>query len=716
MALLTVQEQISTLLQRNLVEDKTRGTPSVQVEAAAVMDSVALNFVFNPRTVLYFAHLARNALFRLVDVERLTALALMQTVRDLGNQSFALRELKALERAKTSLLQIETQGQILSTEGAFQGFDSAAKEFLDKQLSKNVRRQGTSSLVRPSVEAAATLPSEYATVTALHSQVAARLKYLMRGVREFSISSLAGTLGINAAFRVRKDVESIITDLEADPTAAGSREYAVRLSAARTALRLLGTPPGIFDPKVSTTKSLPYGYSLSGASAASSFEQISSTPEPWSVPFGTVFQYTVGPVAGVFPIYSLTYALDSTPSMRSPASPGYNIPPQGGLFFDMGGGTTFRVVINDTSSWFFKTPGDVVAAINAQASAYVVARVVPQNIPGAIILLDSVGISSLTMSPFRLTDTISVPHSGSTSGSPTVWTNSARTLLGLPEGSDDGVRTASDMAAYLNGCFGVSFFSSENAHLVARVPLAPGQTASIVAPGIFASVPPAPAYSAEVSLVGTYLGKAIAPPAPSLVSRGDVLTASTGTSKVSSATGSTVLLEDVLPVFEGPIAVESGLVKMWQSLQLALDAFSGAWAKGGSVDRMDSTIASLYSSPTPARRNDAIKALQVLVDTLESLQTVLSSSPLSSDVSAERAIAEGIMSTLTERKFDRAQSFLLQGRFVEVFSLDWQTASFSGELLSSATEVAQNDLTWPQGNSEEQSNVPYATDDSLEVQ
>ena len=115
MALLTIQEQVSTFLQRKLAEDKTEGTPSVQVEAAAVLDSVALNLVFSPRTVLYFAHLARNALLTLVTDELASVETLKKTIQDLGNQSYALRDLKALERAKTSLLQIETQGQVGTT-------------------------------------------------------------------------------------------------------------------------------------------------------------------------------------------------------------------------------------------------------------------------------------------------------------------------------------------------------------------------------------------------------------------------------------------------------------------------------------------------------------------------------------------------------------------------------------------------------------------------
>jgi hypothetical protein len=715
MALLTVQEQISTLLQRNLVEDKTKGTPSVQVEAAAVMDSVALNFVFNPRITLYFAHLARNALLKLATDECNAALALMETIRDLGNQSYALHDLKALERAKSSLLQIETQGQILSTEGAFKGFDSAAKEFLDKQLSKNVRRQGTQGLVRPSIEAAAALPGDYATLKSLHAQVDSRLGYLTNGVRAFSTSSIAGTLGLNAAFRVRKDIESIISDLETDPTAAGSREYAIRISAARTALRLLGTPPGVFDPKVSTQDSLPYGYSLHGVSAVEPLT-LTSSLGPWPVSYLTPFVVTKYPVAGAPQVTSKSFALTSSALMIGTISSTWTIPPQGGLFFSFSG-VPVRVVLNSSTSSALKTAADVAAAINAQAGGYVQAEEIWET--GG----SRVGIWSHSGLEFSLTDLISEDHSGSTSGSPTLWTNSMRELLGLPNESTDhhGTLSAVQMKDCLDSLLGTSgaIFDVDGDYLVMSVPLLPGETfktsipCALPAP-IFDS-PAVPAVSSSVVLVGTYLGKAVTPSAYGLVAAGDTLSSPTGKSAIASV-ADTLTLTDSLPIFDGPITITSGLVLMWQPLQLALDAFESVWAKDGSIARLDTVIAPLYGSPTLARRNDAMKVLQVLVDTLQSLQTVLSSYPVSSDVSVEKAIAEGIMSTLTERKFDRAQSFLLQGQFVEVFSLDWQTASFSGELLAAATDVAQNDLNWPRVNNDEQVGVPYATDDSLEVQ
>jgi hypothetical protein len=95
------------------------------------------------------------------------------------------------------------------------------------------------------------------------------------------------------------------------------------------------------------------------------------------------------------------------------------------------------------------------------------------------------------------------------------------------------------------------------------------------------------------------------------------------------------------------------------------------------------------------------------------LHTVLANYPLTADVTQERSVAEGIMTTLTERKFDRALAYLLQGRFVEVFTFDWQTASFSGELLAAASSVAQTDITWPSVSGDEQY-MPYASDDTRE--
>jgi len=707
MALLTIQEQVATLLQRNLVEDKTRGTPSVQVEAAAVLDSVALNLVFNPRTVLYFAHLARNALLRLVGDELASATTLEKTIEDLGNQSYSLRDLKSLQRAKTSLLQIETQGQVLSTEGAFKGFDEAVSDFLNKQLSKNVRKQGVADLVRPSVEAERALPPDYEMLKSLHSQVDARLGYLMNGVRAFSSESLAGVIGLNVAFRVRRDIEAIIADLESDPTAAGSREYAIRLISAQSVLGLLGTPPNVFDAKVSTNDGLPYGYSLHAVSAVQPNVQISNPPGPWTIPFGTQnYSINITPGGGV----SDAFWYGDAPMMLGSTTGPWTIPAQGGLFFVING-NSYRVVLNDSGSPATKTAAEVVAAINAQVGTYIAAQ------KGWTGTQERIGMRSYTPAVFSLTDSILVPHSGATSGADTLWTNSVRELLGLPTDSDDGVRTPLVMTDFFTTIFAplsaqVQVTAQEDTVTV-TTSLVPGQTVELFAPILFTPLGHVPAYSEEISLAGTYLGQEITPDLPSLVGRGDTLTSSTGTSPIASV-GESLLLDFSLPLFDGPVVIESGLVKMWQELQLALDAFAETWLRGGSLDKLETAIAPLYGSPTLARRNDALDALHDLVVVLESLQTVLSSYPLVSAVDSERGVAEGIMATLLERKFDRARAFLLQGRFVEVFALDWQTASFSGEMLAAASAVAKTDITWPSPSTEER-HLPYAEDDSLEV-
>ena len=702
MALLTVQDQVSALLRRQLVEDKTRGTPSVQVEAAAVLDSVALNFVFNPRAVLYFSHLARNALLKLVSDELSAADNLKQTIQDLGNQSYALRDLKALERAKTSLLQVETQGQILSTEGAFKGFNDAASEFLTKQLSKNVRKQGSTDLVRPSVEASASLPTDYSALTSLHSEVDSRLKYLTNGVRDFSSSSLSGTLGINTAFRVRRDLESMISDLENDPTAAKSREYAIRLVAARSALRLLGSPPGILDAKVSTKDSLPYGYSLKGFAVPFLYSK-TSAPGPWSVPDGTNFTVTVNPASGPPQVVTQPFVLGSRPAMMGTLAGPWYVPPNYGLFFDFGGGNTVRANLNATASPVLMTAADVVQAINWQVSGWVIAM------EGWVAGQGRIGIRSQTMNPFSLTDKISEPHPGSTSGVATVWTTSARPLFGLPLSSDLGPKAADVMVDCLNSSLPIVSFHVQDDTVLADLTLWAGETVRLNIPPVFPDDGAHPALSNRMNLVGTYLGEPVQAPLTDLVSAGDSVTSSTGMSLIDSV-GITIHLHDSLPVFDGPVVIDSGLVSMWKTLQPALDAFTPVWKQYGGLSRLDSLVSPLYGSPTLARRNDALQALQVLVDVLESLQTVLAGYPLSADVGQEKAVAEGIMATLTERKFDRALSFLLQGRPLEVFSLDWQTASFSGELLAAASEVAKSDVTWPTPSTEERY-LPYASDD-----
>lgn len=242
MATPTVQDQVAALLSRKVAEKKVRGTPSPDIEAAALFESVAVNLLLHPRAVLYFAWLARNGLLKVVADELKAIEQMRKAVDDLSNVSYALTDTRPLERARGALTHIEGQDRLMSSGTAFGRYDQAVRDALGL-LSTNVVAPGATELTRPAQEAEADLPALYGAVQALHSEVLDRLYSLAVGVQNFLSTPALSILGISTVQNVRLDIEQMIEAMKEDPSAEKSREFALRLVAGRAALRALGTPP-----------------------------------------------------------------------------------------------------------------------------------------------------------------------------------------------------------------------------------------------------------------------------------------------------------------------------------------------------------------------------------------------------------------------------------------------------------------------------------------
>jgi hypothetical protein len=243
----SVEDQVSALLARAMVERRSAGVQSSGLEASAVFDSIALNLLLKPRAAFYFEALARNGLAAAVREELALLARLRQDISDCGNPSYKIEQTAALNRARGALLQLEGLPRVGANSSAMVVFDRAIQEFLDKGLAKNVRRKGASDLARPSSEALQDLPNSVQALKTQHDAMLERLHALVVGIENFITTPFAALLGTSIVSRARRDLELVLEDVAASGDPALSRDYAVRLMASRAAIKTISSPPDLFE-------------------------------------------------------------------------------------------------------------------------------------------------------------------------------------------------------------------------------------------------------------------------------------------------------------------------------------------------------------------------------------------------------------------------------------------------------------------------------------
>jgi hypothetical protein len=196
-----------------------------------------------------------------------------------------------------------------------------------------------------------------------------------------------------------------------------------------------------------------------------------------------------------------------------------------------------------------------------------------------------------------------------------------------------------------------------------------------------------------------------------LVGPGDVVETPDGTAVVTGIDRYQVLFTPPLPAFQGDVVVRSALTVMWGALEQDLLAFLTAWLKtryAKNLDAIDAVLAPLYGDWTQAKRNEAVHLLGDLRSSLQRLSDLLSLNDLPAGAAAgEQVMVSGIISTLQERKFDRALDLLLRCRVREVFDLDWQTVSYGGELMAAAAGFVQKNVRYPDRTKDEGSKSSF---------
>ena len=711
----TVQDQIEALLGRRVAEAKVRGAPSPDAEAVAVFESITLNLLLRPKSMLYVMHLARNGLVK-TSSDIITLIdELKSAVSDLGNPSFDVRSTTSLSKARTALLSLEGLDKVSTESGSYRRFNQAVNEFLEKHLSKSVRRPGQSSLIRPGEEASVDLGVLFNQLKELHEEFVDRLHALMVGVENFLESPMGTILGLSTAARARADIEEMIEALEEDPRSVLARDMTVRLIGNRASLKVIGSLPELYGPVLSTSDEVPQGYVLKAASEPAVASK-TSLPGPFALPAGAQLQVTLpGLPLTSYLIPQSTFDLSNrafivSEQFTDPATYPVTIDPYTYLFIsiDRSDGTTYsvRANLNDTASPVLLTFDDVKNAINTALSGVGGCLEFISAGSNRLLVYADTTVGPLTQSRIFIAPSHTEP-SASTLGINATFYQTAHQKIGFIMGQSgaQGTTPTFSIVDAINRLFAGQLVATRNpddSFTLETVTDEIGTFMDLVAPSVLGITGLENAKSNTFRLYGTVFGVETDPvAAQDLVDVGDTFYGVTGSSTISEFNEGKVVLAAALSNFDGPVTINSILAERLQKLDSLLPGFLEIFGRGRfseDLGDIDAAVAILGSNATPAQRNTVIRLLDELRVQVVQLKGILEDSTTLLPALAatrERELVNGIITTLLERKYDRALSFLLRCKVQELLSMSSDEASFGGTLLKSMSDVARADVEFP---------------------
>jgi hypothetical protein len=702
----TTTEHSEILLSVVRARGKVRGLPASEIEAISIFESIALALALHPRSVLYLALLARNQLARACTEELDHIENMLSAAEDLGNQEYAVSEVSSLVEARNSLLQLENLPRVDVGGSVYKKFSHAIDTFLEKSAARSVRRRGLTEMVRPSEEALSDLVSYYEELVKKHLEVNERMYALAVGVQNFGVAPRVSILGNTAASRARGDIENILLSLVDPAITLSMRDTVVRLLTDRAAVKIHGAPPSISDPKVSTTAKIPAGYELRARTvdtAASSTglagPYVMAGTGDASIQVGTTTLST----SNVLSPDVVDDIFDGI--VGSAATWPVSVPAGSCLFLEheVGGVTTaYKVPLNPTVS-----PATLsLSVLNTKIEAVIphlhAAELGGSGTTGRVLLYSSTTSGELRVTPTH-TETQLV---GGNSLSVTL-TNSAHSLLGFSNGAVSSGYPAQIIADCLNIEFGsivVAEVTSDTAIKVSTLDESPTVSMTIVAHADLGLGGTFNSSSQFIELYGsTPTGTADPVDPRSFVDPGDVVQNTLGSFVVESVSSSKVKLTTASQGFQGDVTVLSAVREAYDAFNEPFQVFVEDWMKGSfseELTKIDRAVAKARSSPTPARRNELVRALEELKTSLTELSTILNAVvtelPVGSAVE-EKNCVDQIVATLTGRKYDKALDLLLSCQVYELLKLGHDTASYGGSVLNAMSRFVRQDVKFSNG-------------------
>lgn len=706
----SIEDHVQSLIGRSVAEAKIAGASSPDIEARAVLESIALTLFLKPKGVLYLAHLARNGLKKAVTDEIATIAQVSKAIDDLANITLTSTDSSHLNKARNALIQMEGLDKINTSDVTYKRFSNSIDSFLNQALGKTVRRKGATELSRANVEAAADLPVDFASLVTAHEETISRLYALAVGVENFTSSPLGTILGLTTAFRARIDIEEVLTLVENGESGSQARDIVVRLIGSRAALKTVGSLPSLDSNLIDTVSEVPSGYVLRAQSDAAKATTLSlAAPFVFGVAAaativvnGQSLTATNFPQTGldlqnrafiasstgvVYPLVVPAGARFFLRLTRLTASAGYDLQEDGTYLKQV------LVAITAGSRTLAQVLTDINTALGADGTAVEYIR----SGTGRILIVGDISITKLSVEGVLTTP------SSSTVGDLNYYTDSAHALFGLSLiQALAGTTPLSIVLDALNLRFATitAQATATQRLLISSVLDVPGTLMTITADsslglnGIFA------AKSDLLKLYGTVNGVAVDPVNPiPLVDISDIITTPSSDTTISGLTIDRMRLAVPVNTFDGHVTVTSSLVSAFQTFDQAVQSFLLAWLDtkfAENLDTINRAVAVLGGEATPAARNGAKAALQELNTFLTSLSTALGTGLLPNECGTdEKALINGIIGTLVERRYDRALDFLLKLKLQEFFELTGETTSFGGSLLKSMADVAKSDISFP---------------------
>lgn len=628
--------------------------------ASSVFQSIILSFLFVPRVALRFAFLAANGLAQKLstEIEQLDEISL--AVRDLGNPVYSIGGTEHLVRARTALLRLEQLPKVTAGSPALGSYKSATRAFLENELSKNVGAGNARALLRSSDEAAADVTSLMSGLSSMHADVLERLYKLVVGVENFQTTPFQTVLGNSTVLRIRQSIEAVLSTVEDGTASSSVRSIVMSLISGREVLDVLSNVPALFGPV------LPQGATASTgqapATVSGSLSSVVLDPNPTiTITVGsgppTSYAFFIGNAALLVsePIH---FPVDATSKA---------------LYLTLDSGTV-EIPFQGT----FTSIAQLAAAVNAAAAG--VQAVGFANYPDRLLLY-STSSSTLSVSPYL--------HRTDGDGTISVWAQSAHDLLGLSVGQE-GTRTlpVRHVVEAINSLYANQVVASaRNGVLtVATTEFSHGISLQVDFPGFSGS---SRATSNSVLFDDSTLSDA--------VQVGDLVMLDGVSSHVVSKTSSGVLLEAAVPTVKAAsIQVKSRLEVYYAQLDGVLQDFYSGWVKtkySKDLTSFDRVIAPLFGNRGEAHRNTALQEISALREKLDGLRQQLLALDLPSNADRrESDLANSIVETLRERKYDRAADLLLKCDLASLITIDEDSASYAGTMLKATETFAQKGM------------------------
>lgn len=749
-----VKTQASFLVSRNQVPSKFFGRTREDTEFLSVLESIGLSLILNPRTVLYFTHLARNRLVSTANSELAILNDLRDSVIDSANRTTPISDHSKLTDARNALLGVTSSGKFSSDSVSIKKFNSSVDKFLSEQLAGNVKKRNSAELKRSGTEASSTIPSLCSQLESKHKELLELLYAIRSCVRNFSSAPLNKLYGSNVSYLAVNSIDSVIKSIEEDNSGSNSSDIARKLLACKGTVNSIIQVPKYTDPVISSTSQLPTGYDLSVESFPSS-AIVTSSQGPYALSeigtnsitvttaqgSATGFFFKSGVSVGTNPILvgsSVQFPISESgnlfiridTSITSGFTQQHSVSPQAlvvsnpdpayygqyshtslgsGWELDSTTNTLYKVVLVPLTSGM--TLSSVISAINAAISpfgtCYEFSYASTQPGPARLFI-------NIPSGPYQITSISIAPllsEVPTVSGiARTILSNSVHSSVGFSIGQSGtvGPKSPNLIAESLNNHLGslVNVTAVGGSLKLVGVSQMPGAYITLSGTSL-SEIGLSPgtvyAYSNMVKLVGKVRGVLTNPFVPQpLVSVGDSVSTQLWSSKVSGFVDNYIVLGTAVRTVSGDVTVTSSLVNSYDVLLNSISTIIKSYVSSSKFNEGTSSITSLANKAANLKTGEArnkcvteLDSLEALLTSIISAATVPNSLVQKDEATTERINANSILNTLRERKLDKASDFLSSGKVINVFEMTVNTASYAGAAMDAMSDMAVNNFVYP---------------------